>query len=307
MELSVIIVNWNTKELLINCLSSLYSDKYNGEYEVWVVDNASKDGSVEAVRQQFPTVKLISSSLNIGFGAANNLAILQSKGDYIWLLNSDALVRSGTISPLVKFLDENPSAGGVGSKLLNPDGSLQTSCYPFPSITRETWRLFHLDAIWTYGVYDQLQWDPNEPREVDIIQGASLVLRREALENVGVFDEDYFMYSEEVDLCYRLKNAGWHLYWIPRSEVVHFGGQSTQQVAAEMFLALYQSKLLFFRKHRSRFETQLYKLTISFASLIRLLLSPLAWFEDPFTREKHLTLANNYRQLLKELWTSNHY
>lgn len=302
MKLSVIIVNWNTKELLLSCLNSLYADRLDGKYEVWVVDNASSDGSPEAVRKQFPTVKLILTSQNVGFGAANNLAIHQSKGEFIWFLNSDTQIKPGAISPLIEFMEENPLAGGVGSKLLNPDGSLQTSCYPFPTISRELWRLFHLDAIWKYGVYDQSQWDPNKPREVDIIQGASLFLRREALDKVGIFDEDYFMYTEEVDLCYRLKNAGWHLYWVPQSEVIHYGGQSTQQIAAEMFLALYQSKLQFFQKHRSRYEAQLYKLTLTIASTVRLLLSPLAWFDAPSEREQRFVLANNYRRLLLELW-----
>lgn len=302
MKLSAIIVNWNTKDLLINCLNSLFLDSFSDEFDVWVVDNASIDGSQEIIRAQFPKVKLISTSQNIGFGAANNLAILQSKGDYIWLLNPDTYIKSGAISALVKFMHDNPRAGAAGSLLLNTDRSLQTSCAPFPTITREIWRLFHLDKLWTYGIYNQNQWNRNEPKEVDVIKGASLILRREAIEEVGIFDEDYFMYTEEVDLCYRLHNAGWKLYWIPQSEVIHYGGRSTQQVAAEMFLALYQSKLLFFRKHRSRFETQLYKFAISLASLIRLLLSPLALFEDTSTREKHLTLANNYRRLLVDIW-----
>jgi GT2 family glycosyltransferase len=302
MDLSVVIINWNTKELLITCLDSLFSGGLISEEQVWVVDNASSDGSAEAIEKYFPNINLIITPENVGFGAANNLAILHINKKYVWFLNPDTEVRSAALTTLINFMESNPSAGAAGSKFLNPDGSLQTSCYPFPTVSRECWRLLHLDTIWTYGGYNQAHWNPNEVREVDVLQGASLILRKEVLDQVGLFDEDYFMYTEEVDLCFRVKNAGWHLFWVPQSEVIHYGGQSTQQAATEMFISLYQTKLLFFKKHYSWFDVQLYKLVLSIASIVRLLLTPFALVMLHVDREKQLTLAKNYQRLLQDLW-----
>jgi hypothetical protein len=199
-------------------------------------------------------------------------------------------------------MEENSTAGAAGSKLLNPDGSLQISCYPFPTVAREFWRLFHLDTLWTYGVYDQEKWNQNESREVEVLKGASLFIRKKALDQIGVFDEDYFMYTEEVDLCYRLRKSGWHLFWVPQSEVIHYGGQSTQQAATKMFISLYQTKLLFFTKHYSWFDVQAYKLVLSLASIFRLLLVPFTWFQPLVIRQNSLSLAKNYQRLLHEVW-----
>jgi hypothetical protein len=153
-----------------------------------------------------------------------------------------------------------------------------------------------------YGVYDQSRWNPSETREVDVLQGASLILRKEALDQIGLFDEDYFMYTEEVDLCYRLKKGGWHLFWVPQSEIIHYGGQSTQQAAAKMFISLYQTKLLFFTKHHSWLSVQGYKLVLSLASIFRLMLIPFTWLQPLATRQKKLSLAKNYQRLLQEVW-----
>jgi GT2 family glycosyltransferase len=144
-------------------------------------------------------------------------------------------------------------------------------------------------------------WSFDQPREVDVLLGACLLLRRAALEQVGLLDENYFIYSEEVDLCYRLQKAGWHLYWVPRAQVVHYGGQSTQQVAAEMFMCLYQGKLLFIRKHYGALAGQIYKLILLVTALARLLVSPLAWLERSPQRQRHLTLANRYWVLIRAL------
>lgn len=302
MDLSIIIVNWNTKDLLIRCLDSLLTQGYKGEHEIWVVDNASSDGSTEIIRNYSPNVNLIAIDENVGFGAANNLAIRQSKGKYIWLLNPDTEVKPGAITALTQFMDENSSTGAAGSKYLNPDGSLQASCYPFPTLSREFWRLFHLDKLWTFGIYNQNQWNQNEPREVDVLQGASLLLRKKSLDQIGLFDEDYFMYTEEVDLCYRLKKAGWQLFWVPKSEVIHYGGQSTQQAASNMFISLYKTKLIFFNKHYSWFDFQVYKFVLTTASILRLMITPLAWLEPHSTRVNRFALAKNYQRLIVELW-----
>ncbi len=304
MDLSIIIVNWNTPDLLAQCLESLKSELEvlpNLTTETVVVDNASTDESVKLIREQFPWVTLIENQNNVGFAAANNQAVHQSSGRYVFLLNPDTELKPGALAPLIEFLDSHPQAGAAGSRLLNPNETLQTSCYPALTLSRELWRLFHLDKFHAYGVYHMKKWDTDARREVDVLQGASLLLRRKALDQVGVLDDDYFMYTEEVDLCYRLQKGGWQLFWVPQSQVVHYGGQSTQQVATKMFLWLYQSKLIFFRKHYGRIGAFVYKLILLLATLIRLILSPLIWLEPLPRRRRHLTLAGQYRQLLWQL------
>jgi len=301
VDLSIIIVNWNTRDLLAQCLQSVYETVQGLECEIFVVDNASSDGSAAMVRERFPCVRLVENWENVGFARANNQAIRESTGRYVVLLNPDTVVKPGALEALVPFMDTHPQAGAGGARLLNPDGTLQTSCYPAPTLSREFWRLFHLDAYWLYAHYDMASWGLDRPREVDVLQGACLILRREALDQVGLLDEDYFIYTEEVDLCQRLRHQGWKAYWLPQAAVVHYGGQSTQQVAAQMFLSLYQTKLLYFRKNHGRRAAQLYKLILLAATLTRLLLSPVAWLERSPQRRRHLILAGHYGRLLLAL------
>jgi GT2 family glycosyltransferase len=304
MNLSIIIVSWNTQLLLAQCLASIQSathPKTLADLEIFVVDNASSDGSADMVRQHFPSVRLIESPENLGFARGNNLAIRQSTGRYVLLLNPDTELLPGALEGLLEFMETRPDAGAAGSCLLNPDGTLQYSCSPAPTLMREFWRLLHLDALYPYGSYWMNTWSSSAPREVDNVQGASLIVRRSILDQIGVLDEGYFMYTEEVDLCYRIRQAGWHIFWVPSSHVTHYGGQSTQQVSAEMFLHLYRSKILYFRKHHGMLATAIYKLILMMTGLIRLLLSPLSRLEASSNRQQHEALAHNYRQLLNTL------
>ena len=304
MDLSIIIISWNTRELLGRCLASV-EDELRAQptlsAEIWVVDNGSRDDSVALVRRRFPAVRLVANQHNAGFAAANNQALRRSRGRTLLLLNPDTELEPGALAALLAYMAAHPEAGAAGPYTRNPDGSLQISCYPAPTLARELWRLLHLDALWPYAVYRMDRWDPARPRRVDGLQGACLLLRREALEQVGLLDERYFIYSEEVDLCYRLQRAGWQLAWVPRARIVHYGGQSTQQAAADMFLQLYRGKLLFFRKHYGPGRGRLYKLVLLLAALVRLLLSPLAWLEGAAPRQQHQTLVRNYRRLVKAL------
>lgn len=300
-DLSIIIVSWNTQALLHACLASIYAEAPLCDFEVWVVDNDSADGSVAMVTAEFPQVNLIASKENLGFAGGNNLALTRCNGRYILLLNPDTLIKPGALQTLVDFLDSHPEAGAAGSMLLNPDETLQSCTYPFPTLGRELWRLFHLDRIRPYGVYHMAEWGTQQSREVEVIQGASLLIRREILDEVGLFDTTYFMYSEEVDLCYRIHKAGWKLFYVPQSRVIHLGGQSTKQVAAEMFLQLYKGKLLYFRKHHGRFAALLYKVILILAAVVRIALSPMALLQRPSTRATSLTLSRHYRLLLSSL------
>ncbi len=158
-----------------------------------------------------------------------------------------------------------------------------------------------MDALRKYGTYDMFKWDTQQPREVDVLQGASLIVRKEILDTIGFLDGDYFIYSEEVDLCFRIQRAGWKLYWVPASQVVHYGGQSTRQVATEMFLQLYLGKLKYFRKHYGRFAGMIYKVILLLAAVFRLLLAPLGWFYKPPQRKRIFVLAGQYQRLLEAL------
>ena len=242
IDLSIIIVSWNTRDLLAACLETVQAEINSLKdirVETLVVDNVSTDDSADMVAREFPWVRLIRSTKNLGFPGGNNLAIQHSSGKYVLLLNPDTEVKPGALGMLIQFLEVHHEVGAVGPYTCNPDGSLQTSCYPAPTLSRELWRLLHLDSLRPYGEYHMADWDATTPREVDALLGACILVRKSVLDKIGLMDEDYFMYSEEVDLCTRIQRGGWSLYWVPQAAIIHHGGQSTRQVATEMFLRLY--------------------------------------------------------------------
>ena len=302
VQLSILIVNWNTRDLLARCLASIYAHPPSPAFEVIVVDNASTDGSPAMVRERFPQVRLIENGENVGFARANNQAIRESRGAYLLLLNSDTLVLPAAFDRLLAFMAAHPRAGMVGPRVLNPDGSLQPSCTPFPTLAREAWRMFHGDRIRPWAVYAMTAWDVETPREVDVLMGAALLVRRQVIDEIGLLDEAFFMYSEEVDWCLRAKKAGWKVWWEPRAQIIHYGGQSSKQASEKMFLHLYRSKVLFFRKHYGPLQTTLYKGILALASLPRLLLAPLAMLQSPPQKAQNRHLAARYRHLLTEVW-----
>ncbi|MBN2394322.1 MAG: glycosyltransferase family 2 protein [Anaerolineae bacterium] len=313
MDLSIIIVNWNTKELLARCLESigasfvpqdtktvdLLASREPISYEVFVADNASTDGSAVMVREHFPEVHLIENSENVGFARANNQAIPQSTGRYMLLLNSDTEVHPGALEELVQFMEARSQVGGCGPRLLNADGSLQASCHPMLTPGREFWRLMFLDRIWRRATYDQQRWDPSIPRQVEVIKGACFLLKREALDQVGLLDGQYFMYTEEMDLCYRLLQAGWQLWWVPKAVVTHFGEASSKQVAENMYIQLYRSKVQFHRKFGADRRANRFKRLIILAYWPRWIVAVLVARFQP----KATARARTYRRLLAELPT----
>jgi GT2 family glycosyltransferase len=299
-DLTVVIVSWNTRDLLAQCLRSCETALAGvacGRCQVWVIDNASSDETASMVRAAFPGVYLVANTDNRGFASANNQALRECTSRYILLLNPDTEVHPGAFAGLLAFMDAHPEAGAAGPRLLNPDGSLQASSYRFPTLTREAWRLFHLDRFWHCSDYAMPAWPIDRPQRVDVVQGAALLLRRDALLQVGLLDETYFMYTEEVDLCRRLVRAGWSIYWVPEAAVVHYGGQSTRLAASDMFVRLYESKILYFRKHHGSFQTRLYKLVLFAASLPRLAGGLLARPDQDELRQ----LAQQYRRLVAVL------
>jgi GT2 family glycosyltransferase len=248
-------------------------------------------------------VQLIVNDGNPGFARANNQGLQRAQGRYSLLLNPDTLVLPGGLDLLLRFMDEHPQAGAAGARLLNADGSLQPSCAPAPTLSREMWRLFHLDRLTAYGIYDMADWPIDTPRRVDVVQGAAMIVRRAAQEQVGQLDSGYFMYSEEVDWCTRIRAGGLDIYWVPAARIIHYGGQSSKQVADAMFLQLYRAKIQYFDKHWGHLAALVYKAMLGLATLARLLLSPFALLEPDPERRRHLNLARQYRLLLRSLPT----
>jgi len=257
VELSVIIVSYNVRDFLEQCLISLQSSLEGIEHEVWVVDNASTDGSAGMVRRRFPWVKLIENRENVGFARANNQALRRAAGRYVCLLNPDTLVKTDTFTKLLDFLREHPEAGMVGCKVLNPDGTLQLACrrsYPTPwvAFTRLVGlsRLFPRSRL--FGRYNLTYLAPNEIHEVEAISGSFMLFRAEAAQQVGPLDESFFMYGEDLDFCYRFREAGWKIFYVPTTHVVHFKGESWKRSELDRLRHFYQAMRLFVRKHFHR-------------------------------------------------------
>jgi GT2 family glycosyltransferase len=244
------------------------------DFEVIVVDNASNDGSVEMVKKDFPQVTLIENLQNHGFAAANNQGINIAKGQYVLLLNSDTVILDKTIQKTVSFADAHPEAAVVGCRVLNPDRTLQPTCFMFPSIlnmllsTTYLYKLFPKSKF--FGRERMTWWDRNDVREVDVVTGCFMLVRQEAIKKVGTMDERFFMYSEETDWCYRLRKAEWKILFIPDAEIIHFGGQSSKQAAAKMVLLLRGSRLLFFKKHKGPLVSALACLFIGLFFVLRI-------------------------------------
>jgi GT2 family glycosyltransferase len=253
VDVSVIIVNWNTKGLLRDCLCSVYDHAGDIDYEIIVIDNSSTDGSASMVKNDFRQVILIENSENRGFAAANNQGMAVAKGKYVLLLNSDTVVLDSSIANTVRFADENPQVAVAGCRVLNPDRTLQRTCFMFPSVlnmllsSTYLYKLFPKNRF--FGREQMTWWDRNDVRIVDVVTGCFMLVRREAIEQVGVMDERFFMYGEETDWCYRFREKGWKVMFAPVGEIIHFGGQSTAQKPVAMIVQLRLSILKFIKKH----------------------------------------------------------
>ncbi len=269
IDLSVIVVNWNTRDLLAQCLQSVYDTAGDLACEVLVVDNGSTDGSVEMVESRFPQARLFRNAENVGFARANNQALEQIKGRYALLLNSDTIVFPGALFSLVTFADRYPQAGIVGCRLVNPDGSLQRSWARFPTCLTEL-----------------LGWNPRTRRliqrmprvyEVDWLGGACILARSEAVEDVGLLDESFFMYSEEMDWCFRMKRSGWRVCYLDDIRIMHRGGGSANRASLTQLILLYNSKLQFFSKHHGSGSVRFLRTGLVVMNTFGLLRRGLAW------------------------------
>lgn len=264
-DIAVIVVNWNAREDLRACLRSLLPPESGSEdgpqvtYSVWVVDNASRDGSAEMVRAEFPEAHLIANTENTGFSKGNNQAIAQSRepgSRYMFLLNSDAQVHPGALDALVAWADTHPQAGIVGPKVLNPDGSLQFSCRRFPTLGAGFFRNTYLGRWFPNNRYakDYLmtEFDHAQVRSVDWVSGCAMLLRRAMIDQIGALDERFYMYCEDVDLCQRAWDAGWEVVYMPDALVTHAIGRSSDKDAERMIWEFHRSWYEFDKKRHPR-------------------------------------------------------
>ena len=255
-DLSVVIVNYNVKAFLEQCLIAIERARGDLNIEIFVVDNASVDGSQAMVKKRFPYVELIENVQNVGFSTANNQALKRAEGEYILILNPDTLIQEDTLFVLKKRLDENPQIGAIGCKLLNPDGSYQiNSRRSFPTPWVAFSRIIGLSRIFPksrlFGRYNLTFLDPDLETEVDVLSGSLMMLRKKALDQVGYFDEEYFMYGEDIDLSYRIKKAGWKVVYAPQTKAIHYKGESTKRSEFSAITNFYTTMLIFIRKHFS--------------------------------------------------------
>jgi GT2 family glycosyltransferase len=258
-SLAIVILNYNRADLLADCLDSIYTAPPRCDLAVWVVDNHSTDDSVAMVRSRFPQAHLIASAINGGFAHGNNLALRQilalpTSPDYVLLLNNDTLVPAGALDGLVDYLEQHPSVGCVGPKLLLPDGSLDLACrrsFPTPEVA--FYRMTGLSALFPrsprFARYNMTYLDPDQETEVDAIVGACMLLRRTVIAEVGLLDEQFFMYGEDLDWCYRIKQYGWRIVYHPQVTIHHYKRAASTRRAIPSIRAFYDAMRIFHRKH----------------------------------------------------------
>lgn len=253
MDLSIVIVNWNTRDLLRDCLNSVSDAIEALSVEVLVVDNASKDNSCTMVREEFPNVRLIESESNLGFAGGNNLALARATGRYVLLLNTDTLVHGNVLAEAVAWLDRHPDVGVLGPRVLNTDGSIQASCSAFPSLRHLAMQTLGLTKLAKWDSYRMTGWDRSSERRVEVISGAAMFVRRAAMEEVGLLDENFFFYGEETDWCRRYAKAGWALVFAPIPEITHFGNGSAAKLNHRRDVLMTEGTTRLHKKHGGYF------------------------------------------------------
>lgn len=255
MQLSIIIITWNSEKHIRNCLNSIIQNAGELHPEIIMVDNNSLDQTIKIVKEQYPQVNFIRNKYNLRYAQANNQGIENSQGEYLLLLNPDTEVFENSLTAMIQFMEENPQAGALGPQLLNPDGTVQPSCREFPTYATLLWEFSGLSKLFPkskiFGHWRMGYFDFNQTREVDQPMGSCLLLRRKALNDVGVFDRNFPMFFNDVDLCYRIKKAGWRIHFFPYAHIMHHKGASTRQVKSRMIWRSHLAFYKFFRKYKT--------------------------------------------------------
>ncbi len=273
-DVSVVIVAWNCREYILECLRSLQQSETHASLETIVIDNASADGTREAIGNEFPKVRLIGNQENVGFARANNQGFRLATGRYLLLLNPDTFVQRGAVGALVRFMDSHGDAGAAGPMMLNGDGTLQSVGVRFPS----NWNIFveslFLDRLFPrsrlFGRHKEAFENPEKERRVDYVQGACMIVRPEVVNKVGALDEQFFMYFEEVDWCRRMTLQGFNVYYVPQSKIIHFGNTELGHFDERRLVYYHRSLLFFYRKHYSRVQAMALRILLVVRSIIRI-------------------------------------
>jgi len=295
-------VNWNTRDLLCHCLQSIIDTIRRARFEIWVINNGSTDGSVEMIEQEFPQVQLVCNDANMGFAKANNIGIQRSRGRYVCLINSDVQLLDGCLDRLFEYMELNPNIALAGPRILNSDRSLQISCYAFPTVFNTLCHSFGLDRLFPRsnrlgGLYRKY-WPYDTVRRVEVVSGCFCMVRREAIEKVGLLDENFFMYMEDFDWCKRFRDAGLEIQYFPYVAAVHYGGGSSGHAPQIFTIEAARSSILYWRKHHGRIGM----LYISFLLFVRHLLRVIVgkvwcWFK-PSDKVKLLSKIQTSRTCL---------
>ncbi len=308
VDVSIAIVSWNASPFLGPCLQSILQDGYNSNIEIIIVDNASRDGSADLVERDFPGVVVVRNNLNTGFAKATNQAIRLSRGRYVLLLNPDTLLSPSAIPMMVHFLDQHPRAAAVGPRVLNCNGETTESYAPFPGLSVA---LRGARIMMTASYNCLLESVPSEPKIVDWICGACMMVRKEALKQVGLLDEGFFMYWEETDLCWRLWKQGWEVYYLPQAHIIHYGAGSSAQVSDKPYLnglllnEWIASAHRFLRKHYSPWAWAACFAVAAISILFALIISPVVFIAFPGRRRQAGSILTVYlRAIARQVWSS---
>ena len=273
IDISVIIVNWNTNELLLDCVGSLYSTTRNASFEIIVVDNASTDGSVDALRKKFPQVQTIVNPANFGFAKANNIGIRKAKGRYICLVNTDVKALDSVLDKMRAFMESHPEIGAIAPKTFGGDMNIQKNCREFPTLRNMLCQEFFLDRLFpTVAAFRgrEMNWfDYETVMEIEVLSGCFLMVRSEVVRQVGLLDERFFFYSEDVDWCKRIHDAGWKLVYYPEAEAIHYGGGSSANDAARFNVEFIKANWQYWKKHKSSAAVALFWLIKFTGTLVR--------------------------------------
>lgn len=282
---TIVIVTYNSSEYLVKCLDSIYASNTKSNYEIIIIDNASRDNTYDIVSPMYPDAVFIKNDENNGFAYANNQGIALAKGKYLLLLNPDTLIMNNAIDVMVDFLESNNNAGACGCKVLNDDGSLQPSFFGFPTLIKEVGHLLRIDRMqWLYGIIKSSKLlaklaltnlvvlnSADSVIEVDYLLGACLMMKASVIEKVGPLDEKIFMYIEDTEICYRIKASGYGVYYVPQGEIVHFGGKSSATDDQRMLMEYTRSRLYFYSKCYGALKTYALKSIIITDMLFKML------------------------------------
>jgi len=281
-DVSIVIVTWNAKRYVLECLESLYAHPSSRVMEIIVVDNDSSDGTQEAIRAEFPRVRLIQNQANVGFAKGNNTGMAAAKGRYLCLVNSDVVVPAGCIDTMLNYLEENPRVGLLGPKMLAPGGSIGLSVKNFPTLWNTFCCALGLHSMFpdshVFGGFEPHSFCYSNSADVEVVSGWFWAVRREAMAEVGALDERFFMYGEDMDWCRRFQKAGWRVVYCSEAEALHYGAASSSRTPARFYVEMYRANVQYFRKHHAKASVLAYQAMICLHQALRVTSYALLFF-----------------------------